>query len=68
MNKISVTRHDGGELMAKCDKEFIIVTHHPEEDSRANYSGEFLIMDNRSVESIKDKVKELKDEIDNKVV
>lgn len=66
MNKAKVVCYDE-ELMNRCDREFTIVTHMPEEDDKSNYSGEFIIMDERTEEEIIDKVRQIKESMGNKL-
>jgi len=67
MNIIRVQENDNGELMKKCDKEFMVVIHEPRENNMSDYIGEFLVMDVLSNEKMKDKIKSIKTDIDNEI-
>jgi len=67
MNKAKVVCYDE-ELMNRCDKEFTVVTHMPEENDMSAYSGEFVIMDQRPEDEITEKVGQIKKSMDNKIV
>lgn len=63
MNAIKVEADDE-RLMREAEHAFQIVTHYPEEGTRVDFSGVFLIYDTMPVDKITERMESIKNAVD----